>query len=237
MTPAMQNLAAEYALGLATGKDAARAARLVREDPAFRAEASAWIARLAALFDEVPGVAPPASLWARIERQIAPQAANDNARRQVRMWRGMTAMMTALAACFALLLFFRPADTVIVPGPQAPVQQASAPMVAMVGEDQQEMMIVANWDPVQRRLVLAVAGDMPADPGKSHEIWVIPPAGQPTSLGTMPAGKKMHMDLAEQIAKLLHEGTAIAISLEPPGGSPSGKPTGPVMWSGKLESA
>lgn len=242
MTPAFQNLAAEYALGLATGKDAARAARLVREDPAFRAEAAAWIGRLAALFDEVPDMVPPASLWARIERELAlpAAAANDNVelvQRQVRMWRGVTAMMTALAACFALLLFFRPAETVIVPVPQAPAQQASAPMVAMVGEDQKEMMIVANWDPAQRRLVLAVAGDMPADPGKSHEIWVIPPAGTPTSLGTMPAGKKMHMDLAEQIAKLLREGTAIAITLEPPGGSPSGEPTGPVKWSGKLESA
>jgi anti-sigma-K factor RskA len=105
----------------------------------------------------------------------------------------------------------------------------------MVGEDQDQMMVVANWDPKQRRLVLAVAGDMPADRGKSHELWVVPGDGTPRSLGVMPAGKKMHMELAEQIAELLRQGSTIAISVEPPGGSPTGSPTGPVMWSGKLE--
>jgi anti-sigma-K factor RskA len=241
MTPAQQSLAAEYALGLASGRDASRAAQLIREDPEFRAEAQSWIARLAALFDTMEGVEPPAALWARIERQLggAAPAANDNVatlERQMRLWRGVTAMMTALAACFALLLLFRPAQQIVVPAPPTPVQQASAPMVAMVGEDQHDMMIVANWDPDQRRLVLAVAGDMPPDPGKSHQIWVIPPAGGPTSLGVMPDGKKMHMDLADQLAELLSQGATIAISLEPPGGSPTGQPTGPVMWSGKLQS-
>lgn len=238
MTPAMQNLAAEYVLGLATGRDAERAAILLREDRAFRAEASAWTARLSALFDEVQGLEPPATLWARIERDLGPSAANDNAvalERQMRMWRGVTAMMTALAACFALLLLFRPADQVLVPTPVAPVQQASQPMVAMVGEDQHDMMIVANWDPAQRQLVLAVAGDMPHSPGKTHQLWVIPPAGGPTSLGMMPDQKKMRMDLAERLAELLGQGATIAVSLEPPGGSPTGKPTGPVMWSGKLQ--
>jgi anti-sigma-K factor RskA len=193
------------------------------------------------LFDEVEGVEPPASLWARIERELgggSPTPANDNIaalERQMRLLRGVTAMMTALAACFALLLLFRPAEQVVVPTPVAPVEQASAPMVAMVGEDQHDMMIVANWDPKQRQLVLAVSGNMPASPGKSHELWVIPPAGGPTSLGTMPDGKKMRMDLAKHFADLLSQGATIAVSLEPPGGSPTGQPTGPVMWSGKLQ--
>jgi anti-sigma-K factor RskA len=240
MTPAMQNLAAEYALGLATGRDAARAARLVREDPEFRTEAAKWVARLAAMLVEADPVDPPHALWARIERQLGARAAaaNDNAAmdRQLRLWRGTAALMSALAACFALLLVFRPVEQVAVPGPVPAPVQASAPMVAMVGEDQHDMMIVANWDPAQRQLVLAVAGNMPHDPGKSHEIWIIPPSGGPTSLGTMPDEKKMRMDLAERLAELLSQGATIAVSLEPPGGSPTGKPTGPVMWSGKLQS-
>lgn len=240
MTPAMQNLAAEYSLGLATGRDAKQAAQLVREHGGFRAETLVWVARLAMLFEEVEDVTPPASLWTRIERELREPAlaANDNVvalERQMRLWRGVTAMMTALAACFALLLLFRPAQQVVVPTPAAPAQQASAPMVAMVGEDQHDMMIVANWDPAQRQLVLAVAGDMPHNPGKTHQLWVIPKAGGPTSLGMMPDEKKMRMDLAERLAELLGQGATIAVSLEPPGGSPTGKPTGPVMWSGKLQ--
>ncbi|MEO7655198.1 MAG: anti-sigma factor [Sphingomicrobium sp.] len=242
MTPADRDLAALWALGLAEGRDLARAARLNREDSDFRAEVDGWIARLAPLLDEVDEVAPPPSLWRRIEDGLGASAgANDNApllQRELRLWRGVTAMMTALAACFALLLLFRPVEQVpIAVPPSASDRPTAPPLVAMVGEDQKEMMIVANWDPVQRRLVLAVAGNMPADVGKSHEIWIIPRDGTPHSLGTMPEGKKMHMDLASQIAELLHQGSTIAISLEPPGGSPTGAPTGPVMWSGKLETA
>lgn len=237
----MRDLAAEYALGLASGRDAERGAKLLADDKAFRAETAAWIARLSALLDEVAGAQPPASLWARIERELdgsASVAANYNVvalESQMRLWRGVTAMMTALAACFALLLVFRPPEQVPAPTPTAPVRQASEPMVAMVGEDQHDMMIVATWDPAQRQLVLAVAGDMPLSPGKSHQLWVIPPSGPATSLGVMRDEKKMRMDLAQRLADLLSQGATIAVSLEPPGGSPTGKPTGPVMWSGKLQ--
>lgn len=242
MTPADRHLAAAWALGLAEKRDLERGAGLYRDDAAFRAEADGWTARLAPLFDEVEEVAPPASLWDRIDSGLARGAgANDNVpllRRQLRLWRGITGTMTALAAAFALLLLFRPPERIPVEvPPPAPAQPTAPPLVAMVGGDQDQMMVVANWDPVQRRLVLAVAGDMPADPGKSHELWVIPSDGTPRSIGVMPDGKMMHMDLAAQIAELLRQGSTIAISIEPPGGSPTGAPTGPVMWTGKLESA
>ena len=47
----------------------------------------------------------------------------------------------------------------------------------------------------------------------------------------------MHMRLADTVAKLLQQGATIAISVEPPGGSPTGAPTGPVVASGSLSEA
>jgi len=44
----------------------------------------------------------------------------------------------------------------------------------------------------------------------------------------------MHMQLADALARLLQQGATIAISVEPPGGSPTGSPTGPVVASGAL---
>jgi anti-sigma-K factor RskA len=85
--------------------------------------------------------------------------------------------------------------------------------------------------------VLAVAGDMPADPAHAHQLWVIPSGGKPRSLGTMPSTKKMHMQLADALARLLQQGATIAISVEPPGGSRTGAPTGPVVVSGSLDRA
>ena len=80
--------------------------------------------------------------------------------------------------------------------------------------------------------MLAVAGDMPADTRHAHELWVIPSGGKPRSLGTMPAARQMHMRLADALAELMRQGATIAISVEPPGGSPTGAPTGPVIASG-----
>jgi anti-sigma-K factor RskA len=85
--------------------------------------------------------------------------------------------------------------------------------------------------------VLAVAGDMPADPRHSHELWVIPVGGKPHSLGTMGSGRQMHMQLADALARLLQQGATIAISVEPRGGSRTGAPTGPVVASGSLSKA
>ena len=99
------------------------------------------------------------------------------------------------------------------------------------------MKVVASWDPAARQLVLAVAGDMPADAAHAHELWVIPPDGKPRSLGTMSSTRKMHMRLADALASLLQQGATIAISVEPPGGSPTGQPTGPVVASGSLDKA
>jgi anti-sigma-K factor RskA len=53
----------------------------------------------------------------------------------------------------------------------------------------------------------------------------------------MPTGKRMHMRLAETLARLLENGATIAISVEPRGGSPTGIPTGPVIASGALSQA
>ena len=78
---------------------------------------------------------------------------------------------------------------------------------------------------------------MPADPAHAHELWVIPADGKPRSLGTMKSAKQMHMRLADALAVLLQQGATIAISVEPPGGSPTGQPTGPVVASGALNSA
>ena len=56
-------------------------------------------------------------------------------------------------------------------------------------------------------------------------------------MGTMPAAKQMHMQLADALADLLQQGATIAITVEPRGGSPTGAPTGPIVASGALTKA
>jgi anti-sigma-K factor RskA len=231
-----QAMAAEHALRLLTGDELERARALGREDGDFAREVARWRGRLAPLAEEVDTVEPPQAMWSRITAATDPRGSESNVvmlRRRANIWRGATAAMTAIAASLAGVL-------ILQPEPAAPpaVQTAPAnPMVAMLGDQQKQMKVMASWDPTGRRLVLVVAGDMPTDPGHSHELWVIPADGKPRSLGTMGSARQTHMQLAEAIADLMQSGATVAISVEPPGGSPTGAPTGPVVASGALTGA
>jgi anti-sigma-K factor RskA len=223
-----RDLAAEYTLGLLTGPELMDARARLSRDPDFRAEVAHWTVRLSPLLDEVARAEPPKALWSAIE--TATRGADGNVvalRRRVNMWRGVAGGMTALAASLALVL--------LQPAPPAPIVSPSSPMVAMVSDEGRTMTVVANWDPAGRQLVLAVAGDMPEDPGKAHELWVVPRNGRAHSLGTMANAPIGRMEVGEALAQLLHQGATIAISVEPPGGSPIDAPTGPVIASGTLE--
>lgn len=238
MPDAPGDLAAEYALGVLTGDELRRARELERTDPQFRQQVARWSGRLAPMLDEIQPVQPPPAAWAGIRQRLGDPAANDNViqlRRRVHQWRGVAAAMSAMAACLAIVLVAglpRPA-----PEPVEVHRPAAPPLVAMLGDQDRPMKVVASWDPAARQLVLAVAPDMPSDPRHSHELWVIPSDGKPRSLGTMGTRKRMHMRLADALAQLLQQGATIAISVEPPGGSPTGAPTGPVVASGALARA
>ena len=229
--------AAEYAAGLLDGGDLQEARRRATVDPDFAHEVARWRGRLAGLQEEVGEVEPPSALWSRIETALGRgPAANDNERalrKKLTVWRSATAGMAAVAAALALVLLVQPRQQLALP---PPVPQAVAPpMVALVG-DKDAAKLVVSWDPAAKQMVLAVAGQLQGDPSHSHELWVIPADGTPRSLGVL-AGPQSHKRLADALAGLLRQGATIAISVEPQGGSPTGKPTGPVIASGALTPA
>lgn len=232
-------MAGEYALGLLAGDELLLARERLASDPQFASEVARWQGRLGQLHAENEEIAPPGDLWGRIEGKLGRQApANDNGaiiHRRLLFWKSIAGGMAAIAASLALILVFEP-PTREVQTVHPPVESPSPPMVAMLGSEG-AMKVVASWDPAARRLVLAVPGGMTTDSAHSNELWVIPAGGKPKSLGTMPASKQMHMQLADALATLLQQGATIAISVEPRGGSPTGSPTGPVIASGALTRA
>lgn len=232
-----ENLAAEYAAGLLEGGDFHEARRLTATDRSFAQKAARWRGRLSGLLDEIGEVAPPAALWKRIEAALGNRSAvNDDVeplRRKLMAWRSATAGMTALAAALGLILVLQPRASVAPPSPQSVTQP---PMVALIS-DKDVPKLMVSWDPSAKQLVFAVAGRLPGDVSQSHELWVIPRDGTPRSLGVLPGGAQSHKRIADTLASLLQQGATIAISVEPHGGSPTGKPTGPVIASGSLKQA
>jgi anti-sigma-K factor RskA len=71
-----------------------------------------------------------------------------------------------------------------------------------------------------------VADAAPA--GKSYELWAVEPGQDPKSLGVVEEARYTR-PLSLPTSDLV-----LAVSLEPLGGSPTGKVTGPIVFSGPL---
>lgn len=56
----------------------------------------------------------------------------------------------------------------------------------------------------------------------------------PVSLGLLPSQGEAVLSVSAQALPLLERGAPLAVSIEPPGGSPTGQPAGPVAYQGKL---
>ncbi|KRB82665.1 hypothetical protein ASE00_11555 [Sphingomonas sp. Root710] len=215
-------LAGEYVLG--TLDDAERRAfqRRLLTDPVAVAAVAMWQERLSPLLLAVPEVTPPTGLWPKIEARSAP--ANDN---RIRRWQ----IATAAAALVALVtsgLALRPLPK---PAPQPIVtQQPLFQSVAALSESGGAPALLVTYDQATKTMKVTPVNVAPR-PGHSMELWVIAGKAAPKSIGLMredgaTALDRMALDIKQQMT--------IAVSVEPKGGSPTGLPTGPVVYSGQM---
>ena len=77
--------------------------------------------------------------------------------------------------------------------------------------------------------------EMKAEAGKTYELWAVGGGrAAPQSLGVIDASLKIPTEYLGKVDPATLGETVFAISLEPQGGSPTGAPTGPVLYTGKL---
>ena len=227
-------LAAEHALGVLTAPERAQAELRMARDPDFATAVGDWRRRLSPLSNLIASVSPPAGLWPRIERALP---ANDDVggRRRLRFWRGATVSALGLAAAslaVAVMLAGRPPVFIQTQAP-APPPMLNASL--MTQGDGARPLFIAAYDPARGALIITSLATPGADPVHVHELWVIPADGKPHSLGMVEPGKSKAMPMPETMANMFAEGSALAVSVEPPGGSPKADgPSGPIAAVGKL---
>ena len=235
----VEAFAAEHALGVLTSAERRQAEERMATDPAFAAEVEAWRARLSPMADGVSGISAPPALWLRIERSLG---ANDNlqaanAVRGLRFWRGATAgSLTLAAASFAAAVMLANTTTTVTKvSPNGP-QQGQLLDASLVSQSGAPVpLFVAAYDPTRKALIVTSLVTPNNDPAHVHELWVIPADGKPRPLGILEPGKTKAIPMSEKLLPSLAAGSALAVSIEPPGGSPKvDVPTGPITAVGKL---
>lgn len=218
-------LAAEYVLGTLDPAQTRALAARAETDPALRAAIAAWEERLTPLGRVGAPVTPPPELWQRVATSAglrpAPPVPQPGllARgfRSLLLWRMATGLGFALAAAFAAVLWLASPPT--------------RPVAALVPQGSAAAAYVAEVRP-DGRLVLIALHQIPVAPGKALELWALPAgAKRPVPLGLLPTtGRSVRK------TPVPSPGTQLMISLEPAGGSPTGLPTGPVLYAGTVRS-
>lgn len=232
MTEELDNAAAEYVLGTLPADERARFALRLQGEPELRAAVQAWQARLAPLDDATPGQIPSPAVWEAVERATAGSAGSASMgapsnvvqlRQRLALWRGGALAAGALAAGLAGILIFD--RFAVAPEPQG------GRYVAVMDTGGREPALIAELDTETGIIqVRSVTAEIPN--GQSLELWHVADNNAPRSLGILKAGAE-----AQTIRDVVAGGPAegvIAVTLEPEGGSPSGAPTGPIVYSGRL---
>jgi anti-sigma-K factor RskA len=252
----LDRLAAAHALGTLRGGARRRFETLAREEPVVRAAALIWQGRVAGMNELQTPKAPAGAVWTRIDNLV--QADQDSramakARnapptqtlaqaqapvggwwRNLSLWRGAT-VAGALATVLAMVTTVGLRDQL---GAEIDALQArldtvpTVEYVAVLNDDSASPSMLVTFDPNNRKLTLQRVGSFQESADKSLQLWALPPAGAPRSLGVLSQERLLKLTAAQSDVR---EVPTLAISLEPKGGVPSETgPTGPVLFKGAL---
>lgn len=220
-------LAGEYVLGTLRGPARRRFERLVQDDPLLWQEVARWESRLGTLGEALPELPPPSHVWTAIKAETgfddatAPAlgtAPDTGLLHRLSFWRGFSLVAAGLAAALFVI--------VVLPGeqPLTPTQVAT-----LQGENAKGAWLVRVARDGTGEITPVGSPDAPR--GKDLELWLLRNNDQPPlSVGLASTVDRVRFRLPDGTT----DGTGFAISVEPPGGSPTGLPTGPVIFVGNL---
>jgi anti-sigma-K factor RskA len=210
-------LAAEYVLGTLRGAARRRFERWRGESWYNERRVQAWEDRFVPLAFKLRPVQPSPQVWAGIEKRIGAAAS-----RRSSSW----SPLRSLAAAVVLIA--------VIAGGFATWRMNQSPALAPLAtiaasNGQVAWQLEVNSDHSLLRAV-AAEGVRPS-PGRSFELWALPDNGDaPVSLGVLPDTGRAEHALSERQRQALGRASKVAVSFEPAGGSPTGAPTGPVLF-------
>lgn len=213
--------AAEYVLGTLEPAERLAFEAELAQDPSLAEAVATWEGWLAPLALAVELTPPPPELWTRLQLATGVRDAEPRQRsvlsrawRSTAVWRTTTAAAAALAASFAFIAL-QPGDPKVA-------------VLLPVGATEQPAFLLRATSRGNGRIEPLNPAAAAVEAGRVLELWAQGVnEAQPHSVGLVPPTGRSGFFPAPP-------GTRVLISSEPAGGSPTGLPTGPVLYSGTL---
>jgi anti-sigma-K factor RskA len=222
------DLAGQYVLGTLSAERRREVEQALPNDPALRSAVDDWEARLLPLTELAEPVTPSASLWTRIDLSIAALGASRAKQashlpwwNRLNVWRGLAAAGFAAAAVMAMILV----------GLRAPSVERERYLVVLAAPQNMAPGWVLNIrDDHTLQLEPLVRSAVPDQ--RTLQLWTKAEGWTgPVSLGLVTPGRALRVPL-EKLPPV-QPNQLFEITLEPPGGSPIGRPTGPILYIGR----
>lgn len=218
---ALDALCGEYLLGALRGPARRRFDRALRDEPLVASRLRHWEG-LAPRYSTAVEIPPSNSVWQRLESTL-------ELTRYRAPWYRREPFWIAVSAAMAVVLVI--AFTLQVMQQRDVIDEVEIALLTGKGDAPQ---VSAHRSRDGRTLVLRSTRPLMAGAAKSYELWVIPAeGGDPLSVAVL-ASLDARFAIPAAHGGRLKPGATLAVSVEPAGGSPTGKPTGPVILVGKI---
>lgn len=229
---------AEYVLGVLDADTRAEVAREVLASDEAATAVALWQRRLIPLADDIAEVTPAPYMWARIHDALQLDAPARATLVQPRggLWNNLPLWhwlgIGASAVAVALLV------VVSLPHPApTPAVVNTGYMASTIQQDNGTTGWTATMDLQHARMIVVPATPVAFALGHAPELWLIPAGQKPISVGMIARDKPTTIALDPALLARLGPTAALAVSVEPIGGSPTGQPTGAVIAKGAIGAA
>lgn len=222
--PKLDALCGEYLLGTLRGAARRRFVRALASEPVVASRLQYWEQLFTMKYSEKFAVQPSPANWQRIKRDLGLHRFAPPWHARLWLWRAWAAVATVVLVVAIAVHYLN------IPAP------AAYATIAVMEGKAPGAQVTVELSSDGRSLRLRGSRPVQAAASQSFELWLIPPDGTaPQSLAVMGA-LDAQVRLAAALAGRLVHGAKLAVSVEPPGGSPTGAPTGPVIAIGPVAS-
>lgn len=226
------SLVAEYVIGTLEGAARKRFEFYIHQDPSLQALVQKWGQLLNPMGSILKPIKPPKRVWNNIQQRLQLKTQSLGFWNNVFLWRSFSMLGASLAIIIGLYVgAFQPTQTPTL----------ANDYLAVIQNAQSQGTWLISTDVKEKRLIIRNLKTQQLASNKDFELWLLPDSNKkdsfkaPISIGLIKVGTETQIKLSEKILNAIQLAAGLAVSLEPSGGSPTGLPTGPVLYQGKLQ--